>query len=181
MSRAWEKLAQLKSKHGVSNIDELPWKARQELSKLSLRSMSEKQRKCFKREHAIRNLGQKMLDEHCSGWRFGIENLNNGNYGHADRAELAGHGLSIGGTNFATRTVSVDFRMLTELRAESEIRETILHEIAHVLAGKKAKPHGRRWLRIAREIGVSDGNLIKNLIFNAQCDRLRRETAAQKV
>jgi hypothetical protein len=53
--------------------------------------------------NALMRLGQKMLDTHCRGWKFDIENLNNGYYRSVDRPELEGHGLTIGGTNFATR------------------------------------------------------------------------------
>lgn len=37
----------------------------------------------------------------------------------------------------------------------SEVRETVLHEIAHVIAGSDAG-HGAKWKRIARRIGLAD-------------------------
>jgi len=38
--------------------------------------------------------------------------------------------------------------------AESEVRNIVLHEIAHALAGHAAG-HGREWKRVARSIGCS--------------------------
>lgn len=43
---------------------------------------------------------------------------------------------------------------LTALHDEAEVRDTILHEIAHALAGPSAG-HGPRWQAIARRIGCS--------------------------
>ena len=43
---------------------------------------------------------------------------------------------------------------LTRLHSESEVRDTVLHEIAHALAGPGAG-HGPRWQAIARRIGCS--------------------------
>lgn len=43
---------------------------------------------------------------------------------------------------------------LTRLHGEAEVRDTILHEIAHALAGPEAK-HGPRWRQVARSIGCS--------------------------
>lgn len=42
---------------------------------------------------------------------------------------------------------------LTKLNIESEVKDTILHEIAHALAGHKAG-HGWTWKAIARNIGA---------------------------
>ena len=60
-----------------------------------------------------------------------------------------------GCANYRTKTISLS-RALTELNPESEVRSTILHEIAHVLAGPKAG-HGPEWRRIARSIGDDGG------------------------
>jgi predicted SprT family Zn-dependent metalloprotease len=43
---------------------------------------------------------------------------------------------------------------LTALHSEAEVRDTILHEVAHALAGPAAK-HGPRWKAVARRIGCS--------------------------
>lgn len=50
------------------------------------------------------------------------------------------------------RTISLS-RRLVERNDEAEVRNTILHEIAHALAGSKAK-HGPEWKRKAAEIGA---------------------------
>lgn len=44
-------------------------------------------------------------------------------------------------------------RALVELNDEDRVRDTILHEIAHALAGPRAK-HGRVWQRWCREVGI---------------------------
>jgi len=43
---------------------------------------------------------------------------------------------------------------LTLLNSEEQVRDTILHEIAHILAGPQAK-HGPAWKRVAASIGAS--------------------------
>lgn len=43
---------------------------------------------------------------------------------------------------------------LTRLHDEAEVRDTILHEIAHALAGPQAK-HGPHWRQVARSIGCT--------------------------
>ncbi len=44
-------------------------------------------------------------------------------------------------------------RHLTRLNNEAQVRDTILHEIAHVLVGRKAG-HGPAWKAVARDIGA---------------------------
>ena len=43
---------------------------------------------------------------------------------------------------------------ITALHTEAEVRDTILHEIAHALTGPRAG-HGPRWKAVARRIGCS--------------------------
>lgn len=49
---------------------------------------------------------------------------------------------------------------LTELRDEAEVKQTILHEIAHALTWKRygslcaRQPHGAAWRMVCREIGA---------------------------
>jgi len=43
---------------------------------------------------------------------------------------------------------------LTELNSEYEVRDTILHEIAHALVGVRSR-HGRKWRRMASVIGCN--------------------------
>lgn len=44
-------------------------------------------------------------------------------------------------------------KTLTELNSEEEVRDTVLHEIAHALAGSRAG-HGRAWKQWAQKIGA---------------------------
>jgi predicted SprT family Zn-dependent metalloprotease len=46
-------------------------------------------------------------------------------------------------------------RLLVSLNDKREVRETILHEIAHALAGPKVRAHGREWGEIALRIGCN--------------------------
>lgn len=54
---------------------------------------------------------------------------------------------------YDTRVISLS-RHLTALYSADEVTETVLHEIAHALAGPKAG-HGPAWRRVAREIGAT--------------------------
>ncbi|HIZ34771.1 MAG TPA: SprT-like domain-containing protein [Candidatus Ruania gallistercoris] len=54
---------------------------------------------------------------------------------------------------YDTRTISLS-RHLTALYSADEVRETVLHEIAHALAGPKAR-HGPAWRQVAWEIGAT--------------------------
>jgi SprT protein len=58
-----------------------------------------------------------------------------------------------GQTKFATKTISLS-RHLTSLMPVDEVRDTVLHEIAHALAGHAAG-HGPEWQRIAKSIGCN--------------------------
>lgn len=81
------------------------------------------------------------------------------------RALLAQHGLTswsvewdsaktrAGVCRFPEQTIGLS-APLTRLHDEAEVRDTILHEIAHALAGPQAK-HGPRWRQVARSIGCS--------------------------
>ena len=53
----------------------------------------------------------------------------------------------------STKTISLS-RILTELNDEENVKDTILHEIAHALAGRKAG-HSYRWKMVAENIGCS--------------------------
>ena len=54
--------------------------------------------------------------------------------------------------DFRKRTVYLS-ATLTELNGEAEVRDTLLHEIAHALAGHRAG-HGPVWRKIAHEVGA---------------------------
>lgn len=54
---------------------------------------------------------------------------------------------------YSTRTISLS-RHLTVLHSADEVRDTVLHEIAHALAGPDAG-HGPQWRAAAVKIGAS--------------------------
>ncbi len=54
--------------------------------------------------------------------------------------------------NYRKRTIGLS-RALVALNDAAQVRDTILHEIAHALAGPQAK-HGYRWQAQARAIGA---------------------------
>jgi len=58
-----------------------------------------------------------------------------------------------GSCNYRTRTISVSCH-LTELNTWDHVANTVLHEIAHALAGKRAG-HGRSWKLRAEAIGCT--------------------------
>lgn len=59
----------------------------------------------------------------------------------------------LGDCNFQDRVIRVGRAHALDA-SEPEIRDTILHEIAHALAGPEAR-HGARWKAIARRIGAT--------------------------
>lgn len=54
-------------------------------------------------------------------------------------------------TNYTKKTVTISQYFL-ESCTQKQMKNTVLHEIAHILAGH-ASAHGPRWKKIAREIG----------------------------
>lgn len=63
------------------------------------------------------------------------------------------HMTNFGMCYFATKTI-VASAPLVELNSVAAGRDTILHEIAHALAGWRAAHHGPKWQRIAANIGA---------------------------
>lgn len=77
-----------------------------------------------------------LLHEHLpAGWTFRFDNAKT-------RAGLC---------NYRDRIISVS-KPLARLHSASEVEQTILHEVAHALAGHAAG-HGAAWLQQARAIG----------------------------
>lgn len=68
-------------------------------------------------------------------WSFGFDNAKT-------RAGL---------TNYRSRTITVS-RYLASRWEDDDVHQTLLHEVAHAMAGHEAG-HGPEWRRIAREIG----------------------------
>lgn len=61
--------------------------------------------------------------------------------------------VRFGMCNYAKKEISLS-RYLVELNHETEVRDTILHEIAHALAPRGAG-HGPKWQRLALSIGCT--------------------------
>ncbi|NLB46655.1 MAG: SprT family zinc-dependent metalloprotease [Microbacteriaceae bacterium] len=57
--------------------------------------------------------------------------------------------------NYAKKRISVS-RYLAVKHSEHEVYQTLLHEVAHALAGHEAG-HGAQWRRIARDLGYVGG------------------------
>lgn len=58
-----------------------------------------------------------------------------------------------GSCNYKHKRITLSWR-LANLNPEAQVRDTLLHEIAHALAGPGAG-HGIRWRHIARTIGCT--------------------------
>lgn len=56
-----------------------------------------------------------------------------------------------GSCRYSSRTITLSYH-LAALNDESAVRNTVLHEIAHALAGERSG-HGKRWRLKARQIG----------------------------
>ncbi len=61
--------------------------------------------------------------------------------------------VRFGKCNYAKKEISLS-RYLAALNSEAEVRDTILHEIAHALAPRGAG-HGPKWRRLALVIGCN--------------------------
>jgi len=86
----------------------------------------------------IEDLAQRLIDHWLDAkWRF-----------QWDRAKTR-----LGLCDFHKKTIQLSLPR-TEFQSEAQIRDTLLHEIAHALAGPKAG-HGPRWQHIARELGAT--------------------------
>lgn len=83
-------------------------------------------------------LARELMDiHHLQGWRFAYDN--------AVRR--------FGCCHYTTRTISLS-RKMVELNNEDSVRDTILHEIAHAIAGGNAG-HGPKWIYTAKSIGCT--------------------------
>jgi predicted SprT family Zn-dependent metalloprotease len=94
------------------------------------------------------NLGKVLMDEHgllAQGWRFAF-----------DRAARR-----FGRCNYKRKTISLS-RPLTLLNDQAQVRNTILHEIAHALLPKGAG-HNQAWRSLAVSIGC-DGQRLHSAI-----------------
>lgn len=60
--------------------------------------------------------------------------------------------VEFGKCNFVQKTITVS-RALAEVNNDEEIKDTVLHEVAHALAGPAAK-HGEEWKKVAEMVGA---------------------------
>jgi predicted SprT family Zn-dependent metalloprotease len=87
---------------------------------------------------AASRLARELMDQHgLKAWTFEFD----------DAVRRAGM------CSYAKRRISLS-APLTRIHDEREVRDTILHEVAHALAGSKAK-HGPVWREVAVRIGCS--------------------------
>lgn len=89
--------------------------------------------------HKAATLAREIMDEHGlidAGWSFQWNK----------RVRAAGL------CSYRKRTIELS-RLMTPKREEKDVRDTILHEVAHALAGPEAK-HGWVWRQKARELGA---------------------------
>ena len=88
-------------------------------------------------------MAEELLAAHLPGrgWRFGF-----------DRAVRRA-----GACHYAEMRITVS-RHLAEAAEEAEVRQVLLHEVAHALAGHRAA-HGPRWRSIAAGIGYTGTRL----------------------
>lgn len=113
-------------------------------------------------------LAKKLLDKYeLYNWHFGFDN------------SKRRFGCCHGGTKWITLS-----RHLVKLNSESEVKNTILHEIAHALThlryGYYVKSHGKEWRKVALEIGC-DGSRCHNAAmvkpkYIAYCERCNWKT-----
>jgi len=88
--------------------------------------------------HAIRTLARELMNDHgLHDWDFAF-----------DRAVRRA-----GACHSTARKITLSSALMVNW-AEPEVRNVILHEVAHALAGHRAG-HGPEWRRIARQIGCT--------------------------
>jgi predicted SprT family Zn-dependent metalloprotease len=95
---------------------------------------------------------QLMKEHRLNGWEFAFDNAKT--RAGVCRPERRQIGLS---------------RPLTRLHTEAEVRDTILHEIAHALVGAE-HGHDEDWVRKAREVGCSGQRCVSSSAGRLQGD-----------
>jgi predicted SprT family Zn-dependent metalloprotease len=105
---------------------------------------------------------------------------------HDWRVQITRKKRQLGYCNYLTRTIALSgFHLDTD--DDLEIADTILHEIAHAIAGSDAG-HSEKWVRVARAIGCS-GMIKASLKLErypwisvcATCGRVLRRVALPKL
>lgn len=87
--------------------------------------------------YAAEVLARHHIDEHLDGWRFAWDNARR----------------RLGCCKYSRRTISLSKPLARQLD-EAEVLDTILHEIAHAVAGHEAG-HGPEWRAAARLLGAN--------------------------
>jgi predicted SprT family Zn-dependent metalloprotease len=88
-------------------------------------------------ENRARRLALELMDKHgLRGWTFDF-----------DRAVS-----TFGQCHYHIRKITLS-RPIVVLNPQREMIDTMLHEIAHALAGHRAQSHGRKWRSIAKSLG----------------------------
>lgn len=87
--------------------------------------------------HEVYEMAEDLFEEHLAGegWTFGFDNAK-----------------TRGGVCYHHKRKITVSRHLMVLWSEEEVRDILLHEIAHAIAGGAAK-HGPKWRAVVREIG----------------------------
>lgn len=96
------------------------------------------------------------VDETIIGWRFVINRRASSRYGYCNytdqRIETTCHYYNYDGT--------------VKDGEEDDHINTLLHEVAHVIAGKDSKSHGSVWKAIMRRLGANPRRCGKSTILN---------------
>jgi SprT protein len=103
-------------------------------------------------------------------WRWGREQLDSHGFTDVELVYSANTGRVLGSWNAAERRIVLS--AMHAFRAnEVDAKDTVLHEIAHAIAGSDAN-HGAAWKRVARSIGAKP---------NRVTDEIATETTDYKV
>jgi hypothetical protein len=76
----------------------------------------------------------------------------------------------VGKCNYSSKTISLSSPW-TLVRDAKEVRDTILHEIAHALVGPYAEVHGNTWWLAAIKIGLKQPNRFANIEYIPESQR----------
>lgn len=86
------------------------------------------------------NLARSLMDQHgLHNWRVVID---------------TGAKRRLGRTRLWAREIGLSEYHVT-MHTDADIRDTILHEIAHALVGHQKRPHGKEWRAMARKVGAN--------------------------
>lgn len=92
----------------------------------------------------VKQLAEELLTKHdllSKGWKFIFDNAK----------------VRVGNCRYRTKIISMSKNYIPKLD-EEEVTDTILHEIAHALVGKR-QGHGYQWRKTAIEIGCNGQRL----------------------